>query len=372
MRFLLGPWALYPRTVTVIFLVVLAVRASGRAAAMSVDSAGTFRILAPNMLTAVVGAAAAGALYWGVPRAFDRIRPRTGPVGRARYLAEVVVIAGVMAVLLHVVTRVLFLDGGADEAAALSVSLGFSTPGLILGLLLLNGLLGRIEAALRRQERLLERQLVEVEGQRAAILAAEERVRAEIAATLHDDLQTRLLRATVRLGTVRDRLGADEQAVVDEVVDELDEAREDGVRTIGRRLAPNLHAVGLLPALRESADAYAGAMVVECAFDEAVIACYAATAEPQPSALAVYRVAEQALQNALKHGRAEHAWLSLTAAPDGACVLVIDADGETPVAEPVPGEGTRVIEAWMAEVGGTWELVARPGGGSRFSARFGG
>ncbi len=370
-RFLLGPWQLFPRSVTVIFFVTLMVRAAGRAAAMSIDSSGTFRIITPNALTAIVGAVGIGALYWGVPRVFDRLRPRTGSAGRSRYLLEVVLIALVMAVLLHVVTRVLFLDGGVDEAAPVAVSLGFSFPGLILGLLLLNGLLGRIERALRRQERMLERRLVDVQGQRAAVLAADERVRAEIAATLHDDVQTRLLRVAMRLSAIRDVVGEEERAVVDASIDELESTREDGVRAIGRRLAPNLGATGLLSSLRESAEAYAGVMDVEFDFADDMTTRFGAMVEQTPIELAIYRVTEQALQNALKHGRATHARVSLRAAGPAAVRLVIDSDGTGPSESPEPGEGTRVIEAWLGEVGGSWELGPAPDGGARFAATIG-
>lgn len=368
-RFALGPWPFFPGVVIVIAFVTLVVRAFGRAAALSTDASSTFSVLAPNLATAAVASALIGGLVWAVPRIVARVIPRDG---RVRYLLTCLVLAVIIAVALHLITRFVFTDGAADEQATLLVSLGFSTPFTFISELLVFGLIGTIDARLRRGERALTERLGVVELQRAAVLSADERVRAEIAATLHDDIQTRLLRVAMLLGSVRGELAPAPRAVVDDAIAELEDTREHGVRAIGRRLAPNLDAVGLITSLREFTDAYAGAMAVDVRCDEAVVERFGASGGHRPEALAIYRIAEQALQNALKHGRATRAVVGLHTTGPLAVELEVVADGAAPPAQPQPGEGTRLIEAWLAEVGGTWSLAATPGGGSRFAATIGG
>ena len=88
-------------------------------------------------------------------------------------------------------------------------------------------------------------------------------------------------------------------------------------------------------------------------------------------ALALYRITEQALQNALKHGHAKQARISVELADGAAVQLTIAADGTPPGRGAAPGTGTAIINAWLDDVGGRWSLTPSDEGGSRFRATVG-
>jgi len=330
-RLIVGPWPFFPWILMWIGIGGLMLRALGRASARAIDVPQTLELAWPNIQTAIVGSAASGLFIWGIPRLVDRAKPRRGaPMGRGRYLLDAAFIAVAIAITLHVITRYLFPDDAVDESATLATSLGFSTPLIFIILLGINGVVASLSERLHRQEALLARRLGEVERQRRALLTTDERVRADIARDLHDHVQTRLLRVAISLDRARGELPEGARAEVDAAIGEIEDIRENGIRSLGRRLAPNLTAFGLLPALRELADPYAGAMKIEFAFDDAVADRFRATDSADLTALALYRVTEQALQNALKHGRAGRVSVNVEGAAAGSFRLDVLADGEPP------------------------------------------
>ena len=108
----------------------------------------------------------------------------------------------------------------------------------------------------------------------------------------------------------------------------------------------------------------------------------------------VFRAAQEMLRNVGRHSRAEHAWVTLRAG-SGEVVLTVADDGIGPTAsrsakEPRPADagpggapvgedpleghfGTRLLADLSAEVGGTFELSERAGGGAegRFTLPLG-
>jgi len=204
-------------------------------------------------------------------------------------------------------------------------------------------------------------------------LAAEERVRSETARYLHDDVQTALLRASLRLVPLVERTeNPDDQELLRATIAEIDNVRDEGVRNVGRRLAPPLASTGLIVALNELAAFYDGVMIVEVEFDPAAAERLRMVTDDDRVALAAYRLAEQALQNALKHGHASWARVVLNLRDRPQLELIVEADGDAPARNRVAGNGTAIINAWLDDVGGTWSLETGADGGSRFSAVIGG
>jgi glucose-6-phosphate-specific signal transduction histidine kinase len=203
-------------------------------------------------------------------------------------------------------------------------------------------------------------------------LAAEERVRSETARYLHDDVQTALLRASLRLVPLVERTeNPDDQELLRATIAEIDNVRDEGVRNVGRRLAPPLASTGLIVALNELAAFYDGVMIVEVEFDPAAAERLRMVTDDDRVALAAYRLAEQALQNALKHGHASWARVVLNLRDRPQLELIVEADGDAPARNRVAGNGTAIINAWLDDVGGQWGLLPADGGGSRFRATLG-
>jgi signal transduction histidine kinase len=81
--------------------------------------------------------------------------------------------------------------------------------------------------------------------------------------------------------------------------------------------------------------------------------------------LALVRVFQESLHNALEHGAATHIDVELAADPGEVTISVSDNGvGFVPSARAV-GSGLDGMRARASELGGTFALVASPGGGAR-------
>jgi signal transduction histidine kinase len=207
-------------------------------------------------------------------------------------------------------------------------------------------------------DRLLE-QVDQLGRQRTLIIEADERVRNEVATALHDEVQGVLLRANLRLSAIAESVAPAEAEGLRTVVADLEELRGAGIRSVGRRIAPPIETVGLVAALDGLAGSYTGSIDVTIRVAEGLDA-----GERAP---AVYRIVEQALLNAALHGRAAHV-VVVVEQVDGRLTVIVEDDGVGPSAEPMPGTGTAIIDAWVGSFAGEWSLASRPGGGARLTA----
>jgi signal transduction histidine kinase len=371
-----GPWPFYPSTVFLLAAYGMTIRAIVRTLT-HVKTSGVpyYEVIVPNLVTAVaVALVAAGGLVL-FPRLAGWMRPlHDQPSGRGRYLAIIIAVSLTMSIVLIVMSRIVLPDAHAPTQVGVFGATLATIVFVLLTVSVTNGVTGRLRARLQRQEALIAEQLAAVRGERMIQLAAEERVRAETARFLHDNMQSTLLRASIRLDTLRrvDLTDADRDAL-DHAIAEIDDVRETGVRAIGRRLSPPLGSTGLIVALRELAGSYAGVMTVGVHVDDAVADRYRQVVDDDRVPLAVYRIIEQTLQNALKHGRAVNARLDLRSTDGDVIHLTVTADGVAPLPEPQrhKGDGTAIINAWFDEVGGDWALDAGTDGGSVFRATVG-
>lgn len=96
-------------------------------------------------------------------------------------------------------------------------------------------------------------------------------------------------------------------------------------------------------------------------------------ARPLPADLqvALYRIAQEALQNIAKHAKASRAWVLLQLSP-GAVALEIRDDGRGFDATRVPADhfGLQIMRERMAAVGGGVTLESQPGQGTRLRAQW--
>jgi signal transduction histidine kinase len=90
--------------------------------------------------------------------------------------------------------------------------------------------------------------------------------------------------------------------------------------------------------------------------------------DPEPGldeaeVLTVYRIAQEGLTNVTRHARASHTWVELSRTDDRVRLRISD-DGVGPPPPSGHGSGLIGIEERVAARHGTWDLSARPGGGS--------
>jgi two-component system sensor histidine kinase UhpB len=193
-------------------------------------------------------------------------------------------------------------------------------------------------------------------------LGAQEDERRRIARELHDEVGQALTAVVLQLD--RAHAGAD-----GEVAERMREAREaaratlEEVRAIARNLRPEaLDDLGLAAALRQlCAEAERAGAIVERRI--APDLRLAADAE-----VVVYRVAQEALTNALRHSGAERIELTLGHVGSSGAELRVADDGRG-LDGAEEGSGLRGMRERALLAGGVLEVGAAPGGGTLLTLR---
>jgi two-component system sensor histidine kinase UhpB len=210
-------------------------------------------------------------------------------------------------------------------------------------------------------DQMLERLELERRESARRALGAQESERLRIARELHDEVGQALTAVVLQL----DRALA---GVDGELGARIREAREtarvtlEEVRAIARNLRPEaLDDLGLAAALRQLCiDAERAGVLVERDF--------AAGVALDPDAeVVVYRVAQEAITNALRHAGAER--IVVTLQRDGDLAVLRVHDDGCGIANAAEGAGVRGMRERAVLVGGTLELEAAAGGGSVVTLR---
>jgi signal transduction histidine kinase len=233
---------------------------------------------------------------------------------------------------------------------------------LIAGLLIQRTRRQRAERRLRESQNALIDTHARNRDLAARLLRAQEAERSRIARELHDDICQRMLLLTIELESVArshddDRAAAAALTVARDVSSSL--------RELSHQLHPTrLRVIGLVNALESLCRelSHAGAAIVYT--HDGV-----PSALPADVMLCLFRVAQEALQNALKYSGATQLTVHIGAKSDGLTLAIFDN-----------GVGFDVNEAWgkgvglgsMSErlqaIGGSLELTSRPGAGTNLVA----
>ncbi|KRF15570.1 hypothetical protein ASG90_11965 [Nocardioides sp. Soil797] len=208
-----------------------------------------------------------------------------------------------------------------------------------------NDLLGRIESGQRESS--------------LAALAAQEAERARIAQELHDGVGQSLTAVLLEIGALTDDADP-ETARALAGVREATRASLDEVRGVARQLRPHvLEDLGLRSAL--------AALTTELFSHGAThVRRGIMPGLPElddPVELVVFRVAQEALTNVARHGRARTVELTLNQV-GGDVVLTVDDDG-IGIPTGAAGTGVRGMRERATLVGGHLEVGRRDGGGTR-------
>ncbi len=197
---------------------------------------------------------------------------------------------------------------------------------------------------------------------RERILDAREDERRRLQRDLHDGLGPTLASLYQRVDLARSMAKTEPEAA-DRLLAEVGEQTRlviDDIRSLVRALHPPELELGLGAAIEARAAQlpHLGSVDVD-----------AFALPPLPSAVetAAYRIAVEALTNAARHASATRATVSLSASDRELTISVVD-DGAGLPAEPRPGTGLRSMRDRADELGGTCEVTAEPGGGTRVLA----
>ena len=206
----------------------------------------------------------------------------------------------------------------------------------------------------------LERELVDVVN----------RERHQIGQELHDLLAQDLIAMAMLTKGLEQRLvDRDDAAAIQAAeVSELASHAAGHARDIARGLSPvELRADGLMTALREFAGATAELYKVDCIFlcDKPVLV------HDDVAAMHLYRIAQEAVRNAIRHGKARRVQIRM-AAQDGWGRIEIKDDGRGLPAQckKAKGMGLRIMAHRAKTIGGVLTVASKPRRGTTVECRF--
>ena len=242
---------------------------------------------------------------------------------------------------------------------------------LIAGLLMQRAKRQRVELELRGSERELRGSQAQlrvsydrIRDLSRRLLGEQETERARIARELHDDISQQLAILSIELDELRsDQLPVPTAECLGRA-QETTQGISTSVRELSHRLHPSkLRLIGLVAALdnlrRDLSPPH-----LPIAFCHQHVP---ATID-QNIALCVFRVAQEALGNAVKHSDAGHIWVDLTGGPAGVALTITDDGKGFDVNDP-PNAGLGLISMRerVESVGGVLEIHAAPASGTRLT-----
>ena len=196
--------------------------------------------------------------------------------------------------------------------------------------------------------------------------ALEERQR--LARDLHDSVSQALYGIALGVETARELLPDDPKRAAEplDYATTLAEAGMTEMRALIFELRPeSLEKEGLVAALEKQAAAVQArhGIMVEATFDKEPVA----SLETKES---LYRIAQEALHNTVKHARASNAKMKLEDAPNGITLEISDDGSGFDARDDFPGHlGLKSMQERASRQGGTLEVVSEPGQGVQILAR---
>lgn len=301
-----------------------------------------------------VGAVLARVVETGEPQVVHTELALGGDGHGSRYLAALPVIQGG-----EVAGSLVVVGEARDPFAALD------TPFLVT--------LGRqVGAALENAAltRSLEARTLELERLQDRMVRRHEEERERISRELHDETAQILAAVSLRLGLLAEQGTPEVAAGLDEVRS-LVAGTIRSIRGVTRNLRPvALDDLGLLPALRALGRDLAGSEeLISIHFDAP-----ARLGDPDPGLeLALYRAVQEALANAIRHGNARRAWITLRSDDRGIDLEVIDDGCGVPSDFRIDGNsrhsGLAGIRERVTALGGRVQIEPVATGGTRLAVR---
>ncbi len=324
-----------------------------------------------NMLLITCGALVLLWVGWRELGSVGTLRPLLvlAPVPLAIYVALraqipgtsiVNLIVGAMAIALSVSHQGPFAQED-DSLTAIGVQLW------MLGMAMASLFLAALVEQRRAAQRALTASSTEVRELAGRLIVAQEQERARIARDLHDDINQRLAVASIRLSALRRKVDENSRQDVSQLQSDLIALSED-VRHLSHDLHPSmLSQTGLTAALAGlcQAQRHRYGPVIELKVSPQ------AKDLPEEVSLCLYRVTQEALNNALRHAEAQRIDVALTVG-DGAVDLVITDDGRGFAAseEGHRGLGLLSIDERTKLLGGSYRLCSTMGKGTELCIRI--
>ena len=357
-RFALGPWPIHAGALWVIlFLMTLTVswRVGGPNSMIRLTEPLSVRVAV--ILAFALAMPTVMVAPW---MACGRFRRRwvKRPIGSTEYLITLVLASTIAAAIFNFGLRFQpTVNEILNDPRLLNTAIRMFVP-----LWVFNAVLGTVFARIQKESTTAQVALQTAVTQRRLLLESDERVRGQVAAYLHDRVQTDLVSIGLRIRAAVSSGPQDMISKVDAALAELERVRSEEVRIASRQLSPNLGHVSLDTALRELADAYRPGLKATISISPQAASRLQGRSDVT-RATGMYRICEQALLNSAIHGHASECSIRVVLDLRDDYVLEIRDNGVGLAgATLVPGMGSTVISAWVESLGGKWSLHPSPPG----------
>ena len=188
------------------------------------------------------------------------------------------------------------------------------------------------------------------------LIESDEEIRSHAAQLLHDRIQSKLMLAGARLTRIAGVLSEEGRLGIQPVIQEIEGIRSIDVREVSQLLSPNLAGEGLIGSVENLCREYESEIIFTIAITENVEAI------DEELRLGIYRIIEQGVINAIKHGPAKNVAITVGERAQGALFVEIKDDG--PGSNVISsGKGTVIIDSWVSKLGGRKEIESSPGKG---------
>jgi signal transduction histidine kinase len=199
----------------------------------------------------------------------------------------------------------------------------------------------------------------------ARLLNAQDTERSRIARELHDDISQQVALLTIDLELLTGTVQTESEELVHEALHRA-EGIAKTVHDLSHRLHPTkLRLIGLIPALH--------ALQRELSRPEIIITFThdnIPPSVPPDLTLCLFRIVQEALQNAVKHSKAHEVSVHLHGGPDGLALTIAD-DGVGFEVDRAVGKGLGLISIRerLEAVSGTLEIRSKPGAGTQLDVQ---
>ncbi len=307
------------------------------------DAAFNIRGVLPAILTGIVFGFAAAAF-----RSMQRHRGVTW----TNYLIPILLLAFIVPSLRATLDFLPQLpDGG--QAYPVTVFRSF------VSIWVVSALLGGVTSRLAHQVEVTEAALGLAREQQVQIIAADEEARRQVAIVLHDRVQAGLITSCLELQALAADLDQQTRTRLEPMIGRLEQMRTFDVRGAARVLSPNLEEIDLQTALEELALQFEAVIEIGIDVDAAMDLDRSVLGSGLP--LAIYRIVEQALLNAVVHASATRIDVRVTRTREG-CTLTITDDGVGVSPEAEGGLGSTLVTTWTRAMQGQWRWESGPEG----------
>lgn len=188
------------------------------------------------------------------------------------------------------------------------------------------------------------------------LIESDEEIRSHASQLLHDRIQAKLMLAGARLTRIADVLSEEGRLGIQPVIKELEGIRAIDVREVSQLLSPNLAGEALLGSLENLCVEYHSEVNFTIDVDEKIEKL------DDEIKLGIYRIIEQGVINAIKHGPATNVQITAKQGVEGSLFIEVKDDG--PGTKSIgSGKGTVIIDSWVSKLGGRKEITSAPGKG---------